>query len=148
MSGDPVEEARAAMGSYAGGEDSPPMRVCAAMLAVCESLQAGQQDLAQRVEAAQTLPMEEVQRRFQAAARSALASAVPDHARMWRWRRWAAVVASAVACASAVGAASGLVSYRMGVDAGAAVSTQWTAWCASPAHVGQVGGKNFCLVPR
>jgi hypothetical protein len=65
----------------------------------------------------------------------------------WRWRRWAIAVGCLVFALASSGAATGLVTYQIGRDLGAAESARWSAWCSDRKNIVVQGAEAFCRVP-
>lgn len=74
-------------------EQTPPMRIMAALSEVCRSLEASQQALSARID---TLPLGNVDDILLRAARKALLEAAPEARRVQRWQRWSSVAGAAV----------------------------------------------------
>ncbi len=84
-----------------------------------------------------------VEERVRNAAARGIATACAEAVRVWRWRRWAAVISAA----SVVVLAAGSAGFWLGQDQGRETAARLGAWCAAAAHITQQGGGTFCLVP-
>lgn len=129
-----VEEIRAAMKAYAGGEDTPPMRICKALLAVCA-------DLSEKMDALKAQPVADVERQVT----KMLNTIRPAFELKWKWHRWAMVAGSATVALALSCAAAAFVAYTIGRGMGVAEAERWSAYCAQ--HVVVQGGETFCKVP-
>lgn len=131
-----IADARAAMAEYGGVKDSPPVRVCNALLDLSAGLKA-------TIDRLQAPPTEEILRLL----RGELSTIKPEFAAHWTWRKVAAAVVAGIACLTLVSGVSATVAghlgWEYGHDVGASESQRWFAYCGDDHNV----HAGFCWVP-
>lgn len=129
-----IDAVRSAMRDYAGGEDSPPMRVLAGLTDLAAHLDRKMDELKAQSPDVVERTLRQTLHRIQ-----------PQFVSYWTWRRRAWVIGSAVSAAAVVACCASLVTFQIGRNLGAADSAVWKSWwdatCAD-------GSPNIAVTPK
>lgn len=129
-----LDAVRSAMRDYAGGEDSPPMKVLAGLLDLTAHLDRKMDDLKAQSPDVVERTLRQMLHRIQ-----------PEFVSLWTWRRRAWVIGAAVSAAAVVVCCASLLAFQSGRQLGATDGALWKAWWDATCSA---NGPNIVVTPK